>query len=93
MNIRDVARLARLRLSDEEAATYQAQLDGILAYVEHLKQVDVSGIEPTAHASPVYDVMREDAAREDLCLSREAALANAPAVSQDQFRLPKVVES
>jgi len=93
MNIRDVARLARLRLSDEEAATYQTQLDGILAYVEHLKQVDVSGIEPTAHASPVYDVMREDLAREDLCLSRDAVLANAPAVYQDQFRLPKVVES
>lgn len=91
MNIRQVASLARLELSDEEAERYQIQVEQILHYVEQLKAIDVSGIEPTAHAAAQYDVVREDVPGEP-GLTREEALANAPAVSQDQFRLPKVVD-
>lgn len=90
MKIRDVAHLARIALSDEEAARYQAQVDQILHYVEQLNAIDVEGIEPTAHAGAVFDVVREDVARESL--SQEAALHNAPAKAHDQFRMPKVVE-
>jgi len=91
MNIRDVATLARLELSDEEATRYQVQVDQILHYVEQLNRIDVSGIEPTAHAGALFDVVREDVTT-DQGLTREEALSNAPAVSHDQFRLPKVVE-
>lgn len=91
MNIRQVASLARLELSDEEAVRFQSQVDQILRYVEQLEAIDVSGIEPTAHAAPVFDVLREDIAREG-GLSLEEALGNAPSVSHEQFRLPKVVD-
>lgn len=91
MNIRQVASLARLELSDEEAERYQVQVEQILHYVEQLNKIDVSGIEPTSHAAAVFDVVREDVAGPG-GLTREEALSNAPAVSQDQFRLPKVVE-
>lgn len=91
MNIRSVAHLARIALSDEEAARYQEQMDQILKYIEQLNRIDVEGIEPTAHAGAVFDVVREDVAA-GTSLSQAAALSNAPAVSHDQFRMPKVVE-
>ncbi len=91
MNIRQVASLARLELTDEEAERYQGQIDQILRHVEQLSRIDVDGIEPTAHAAALFDVMREDLAAEG-GLTCEEALANAPAVAQDQFRLPKVIE-
>jgi aspartyl-tRNA(Asn)/glutamyl-tRNA(Gln) amidotransferase subunit C len=91
MKVRDVAHLARIALSDEEASRYQEQMDQILKYVEQLDRIDVTGIEPTAHAGAVFDVVREDIAT-GTSLSQEAALRNAPAVSHDQFRMPKVVE-
>ncbi len=91
MNIREIAHLARIELSDEEATRYQEQVEQILHYVEQLNLIDIDGIEPTAHAGAVFDIVREDRAS---CssLSQEAALANAPAVSHDKFRMPKVVE-
>jgi len=91
MNIRQVAALARLELSDDEAGRYQAQIEQILRYVEQLNAIDVGGIEPTAHAAALYDVVREDVPSGG-GLTREEALSNAPSVAQDQFRLPKVVE-
>ena len=91
MNIRQVASLARLELSDDEAERYQVQVEQILHYVEQLNRIDVSGIEPTAHAGALFDVVREDRVTKD-GLTREEALSNAPSVSHEQFRLPKVVE-
>ena len=91
MKVREVAHLARIALSDEEASRYQEQMDQILKYVEQLDRIDVTGIEPTAHAGAVFDVVREHVAT-GTSLSREAALQNAPAVSHDQFRMPKVVD-
>jgi aspartyl-tRNA(Asn)/glutamyl-tRNA(Gln) amidotransferase subunit C len=81
MNVRDVAHLARIRLTDEEATEYQSQLDQILQYVE-----------PTAHAEDIFDVIREDAAIATHQLSQEAVLANAPETAHDQIKMPKVVE-
>lgn len=92
MNVRDVARLARIRLTDDEAKEYQGQLDQILKYVEQLERLDVSGIEPTPHAEDIHNVVREDVARDDHRLSREDALHNAPETAHDQIKMPKVVE-
>lgn len=91
MNVRDVAKLARIDLTDEEAARYQKQMDEILAYVEQLEQIDVEGVEPTAHAGAVFDVVREDVVTET-SLPREAVLGNAPAVALDQIKMPKVID-
>jgi aspartyl-tRNA(Asn)/glutamyl-tRNA(Gln) amidotransferase subunit C len=91
MNIRSVAHLARIALTDEEAERYQEQVGQILKYIDQLNEIDVEGIEPTAHAGAVFNVVRQDVAT-GTSLSQEAALGNAPAVAHNQFRMPKVVE-
>ena len=60
LDVRYVAGLARLELSDEEIAEFQPQLNAIMEHVEALKELDIEGIEPTAHAAPVFDRMRND---------------------------------
>lgn len=90
LDIRAVAHLARVELTAEEAARYGAQLDDILHYVNQLAEVDVSGVEPTAHALPRVNVMRPD--QVSASLPREEALRNAPARGQDLFLVPKIVE-
>lgn len=91
MDVRKVAHLARIELTDEEAARYEEQIEKILGHIEQLKKLDVEGIEATAHASPVFDVMREDVATDE-SLPREAVLSNAPATALDQIKMPKVIE-
>jgi len=90
LDIRAVAHLARLELTPEEQTRYGAQLGDILRYVEQLQQVDVTGVEPTAHALPRFNVTRPDVVQPSLPL--EAALRNAPARGQDLFVVPKIVE-
>jgi aspartyl-tRNA(Asn)/glutamyl-tRNA(Gln) amidotransferase subunit C len=90
LNLDYVANLARLALTDAEKAQFAAQLGDILHYVDKLKQVDVSGVEPMAHASPVFNVWESDVARPGLAV--EAALRNAPAQRQHMIVVPKVVE-
>jgi aspartyl-tRNA(Asn)/glutamyl-tRNA(Gln) amidotransferase subunit C len=89
IDVRYVANLARLELNDEEIATFQVQLDAILGYVETLSQLDVSGIEATAHAVPVFGRMRTDDPHTSL--PPQAVLLNAPDQAQGQIRVPKVV--
>ena len=69
-----VADLARLQLSDEEKTRYQSQLEQVLDYMNQIDSIDVSGIEPTAHATPVYNVMREDVVSRCLARRRCATL-------------------
>ena len=90
INIDYVANLARLALTPEEKSRYARQLGDILHYVEKLKQVDVTGVEPMAHAAPVFNVWREDVARPGLTVGQ--ALQNAPAQRQHMIVVPKVVE-
>jgi aspartyl-tRNA(Asn)/glutamyl-tRNA(Gln) amidotransferase subunit C len=90
INIDYVANLARLALTPEEKIRYARQLGDILHYVEKLKAVDVTGVEPTAHASPVFNVWREDIPQPGLTV--EQALRNAPAQRQQMIVVPKVVE-
>ncbi len=89
-DVRYTAQLARLQLSDEETAKFQAQLSQVLAYMEKLEKVDVSGVEPTAHANAVFNVFREDAPRD--WFAPEDGLGNAPRAANQLFIVPKVIE-
>jgi aspartyl-tRNA(Asn)/glutamyl-tRNA(Gln) amidotransferase subunit C len=90
LDVRDVARLARIELTDDEAATFKSQLGRVLEYVEQLNALDVSSVEPTAHANPVFNVLRTDEARPGL--ERNAALANAPHAANNLVVVTKVIE-
>jgi aspartyl-tRNA(Asn)/glutamyl-tRNA(Gln) amidotransferase subunit C len=90
IDVKYVAHLARLSLSPDEEQKIGAQLGNILAYIEKLKEVDVTGVEPTAHAFPLVNVTRPDEVRPSL--SNEAALRNAPAQANGLFIVPKIVE-
>ena len=85
-----VAMLARLSLTPEQTQKLSAQLQQIVAYVEKLKEVDVDGIEPTAHATPVTNVFRADEPRD--CGDTSPYLKNAPQQANSLFIVPKIVE-
>lgn len=90
LNLDHVAKLARLALSPAEKAKFSQQLGDVLHHIEQLAKVDVTGIEPTAHAFPVVNVWADDVARPGLPV--EAALQNAPAQRDHMIVVPKVVE-
>jgi aspartyl-tRNA(Asn)/glutamyl-tRNA(Gln) amidotransferase subunit C len=90
IDIHRIATLSRLKLTDADATQYSAQLASILDYVNVLEKYDLSGVEPSAHAMPVFDVWRDDVAAPSF--TSDQALANAPRKSQDQFMIGKVVE-
>lgn len=90
IDVKYVAHLARLSLTPEEEKKIGEQLGSILGYIEKLKEVDVSGVEPTAHAFPLVNVTRKDEVRPGL--SNEEALMNAPAKANGLFLVPKIVE-
>lgn len=85
-----VAQLARLDLSPEETRAFQEGIARIVQYVQLLDEADVTGVEPTAHASPIFNVFREDAPGP--CVDREPVLANAPDTVNDELvRVPPVL--
>ncbi|HMJ66940.1 MAG TPA: Asp-tRNA(Asn)/Glu-tRNA(Gln) amidotransferase subunit GatC [Candidatus Binatia bacterium] len=90
LNVKYVAHLARLSLTPEEEQKFAAQLGQVLGYIEKLRQIDVSRVEPTAHATPLSNIMRSDERRPSL--SNEEALRNAPARANGLFVVPKIVE-
>jgi aspartyl-tRNA(Asn)/glutamyl-tRNA(Gln) amidotransferase subunit C len=81
-----VARLARLRLSDEEVERISEELSSILEHVERINELDLDGVEPTSHVVDLENVLRPDEPRP--CLPREVALANAPDATDEGFRVP-----
>lgn len=89
-DVQYVAHLARLNLTPAEKQQLGAQLGDILGYIEKLKEVDVSGVEPTAHPFPLVNVTRKDEPRPSL--SHEDALRNAPQKNGGLFTVPKIVE-
>ena len=89
-DVQYVARLARIELTPAEEQKLGAQLDSILGYIEKLKELDVSTVEPTAHAVPLVNVTRLDEVRPGL--SNEEALRNAPARAAGLFIVPKIIE-
>jgi len=85
-----VAELARLELPPEQAAQLQGELESIVHYIDELKEVDVTGVEPTAHAARLFNVWREDAV--GASLPRDTMLANAPETVEDELiRVPQVL--
>jgi aspartyl-tRNA(Asn)/glutamyl-tRNA(Gln) amidotransferase subunit C len=90
LDVAYVAKLARINLTEDEAKLFQQQLDDVLNYVEKLREVDVTGVEASAHAVPVFNVFREDAPRH--WFTAEQALSNAPRQADGLFIVPKVVE-
>ncbi|HKI71951.1 MAG TPA: Asp-tRNA(Asn)/Glu-tRNA(Gln) amidotransferase subunit GatC [Verrucomicrobiae bacterium] len=89
-DVRYAARLAHIELTRAEEQKLSAQLANILGYVEKLKELEVSQVEPTAHAVPMANVTRPDEVRPGL--TNEEALRNAPATAGGLFLVPKIVE-
>lgn len=87
--VRKIADLARLTLTEEEVGLFSTQLTGILGFAESLNAIDVSGINPTAHAVEVSNVFREDVTRDAGVIGR--ALEAAPKAEEGFFLVPKVL--
>ena len=88
--LRKVAHLARLELSPQEEAPMLQSLESVLSWMEQLNEIDTTGIEPLTHISDRMNALREDMAQNHL--TREQALANAPAMDEAFFKVPKVIE-
>lgn len=89
-DVKYVANLARIALSGAEEEKLSTQLGNILNYIEKLKELDVSQVEPTAHAVPLINVFRADEIQPSI--SNEEALRNAPSKANGLFLVPKIVE-
>lgn len=89
-DVRYVANLANLQLSDEEVELYTKDLSRILEYMDLLNEVDTTGVEPLNHVIELKSRLRKDEAKDPL--SHEDALKNAPDADSDYFRVPKVIE-
>ncbi len=85
-----VAHLARLKLSEDEADKFTAQMGQILSYFEKLTELNTEGIEPTSHSVPMVNAFREDLVKPSLLV--EDALANAPDKEGNFFKVPKIIE-
>ena len=90
MDVGYVAKLACVNLTEEEKTLFQGQLDQVLHYVEQLNELDVSGVEPTAHAIPVYNVLRKDEV--GTSLNHDQVMANAPSAADGHVRVPKIID-
>ncbi|MCL4113298.1 UNVERIFIED_CONTAM: hypothetical protein GTU68_007628 [Idotea baltica] len=88
--VEKVARLGRLKLTDEELDRFADQLGSVLTYVDMLNEVDTDNVEPMAHAVELTNVLREDVAIESL--PREAALSNAPLTDGKYFLVPQILD-
>ena len=88
--VRRVALLSRLELSDKEVTQFSGQLSAIVEYIEKLNELDTEKVEPLAHCLPVHNVLRDDIPRESL--SNDAALANAPERENEYFKVPKILD-
>ena len=90
IDVKYVAHLARLALTPDEEKKLGAQLGNILGYIEKLRELDVTNVEPTAHAVPMVNVTRADEIRPSL--AHAEALRNAPRQAGGLFIVPKIVE-
>jgi len=88
--VRHVAVLSRLKLSEGEVATFSRQLSAMLEYVDKLNELDTSDVEPTVHAVPISNVLRDDEPEEPMAV--DEALANAPQREGSFYRVPKVLD-
>lgn len=88
--VRHVARLARLELTEEEVERFTRQLGDILQAAARLQELDTEGVDPTFYPLPLQNVMRPDEVRPSL--PREQVLRNAPEQEQHMFKVPRIIE-
>ena len=89
-DVRHIATLSRLTVPETEMEKFTEQFNQIINYADILQQIDTTDIEPTAHVLPVANVLREDVVQEGV--AHEDAMKNAPAVHNDGFKVPRVIE-
>ncbi|MDP3789670.1 MAG: Asp-tRNA(Asn)/Glu-tRNA(Gln) amidotransferase subunit GatC [Candidatus Omnitrophota bacterium] len=89
-DVKYIANLARLKLTEKETEYFTGQLSNIIGYVDQLKELDTANIEPTTHAMPIQNVFREDTVKPSLKV--EDALNNAPAKENSLFKVPRIIE-
>lgn len=87
--VRHVARLSRLKLSEDEVGYFRQQLSGVIDYVDKLGELDVSDVEPMAHPTDMTNRFRDDRPRQGMPVAQ--ALANAPQADPPFFKVPKVL--
>ncbi|MCD5325364.1 MULTISPECIES: Asp-tRNA(Asn)/Glu-tRNA(Gln) amidotransferase subunit GatC [Pontibacillus] len=88
--VKHVAHLARLHVSEEEAERFTKQLDDIISFAEQLNELDTEGVEPTTHVQDLKNVMRKDEPKK--WITQEEALKNAPETQDGQIRVPSILE-
>lgn len=89
-DVKYVANLARLQLSDEEVNQLKSDMNRILDYMETLNELDTSDVEPLEHVTEMNVLFRKDEAKDPL--PHDEALKNAPDADSDYFRVPRVIE-
>lgn len=87
-DVKHVAKLARLELTEAEIEQFSKQLGDILKYVEQMNEVDTQNVEPMAHPIPVVNVMREDVVKYEQ--TKEELMKNAPSEEDGFFKVPKI---
>jgi len=90
-DVRKVAKLSRLKISDADVARFSTQLTSVLGYVDQLKEANVEGVEPMAHPLPLKNVLREDVVKPSL--ATDVVLSNAPSKDGPFFTVPKVLDT
>ncbi|MHC0038319.1 Asp-tRNA(Asn)/Glu-tRNA(Gln) amidotransferase subunit GatC [Pseudoneobacillus sp. C159] len=88
--VKHVAHLARLAISEEEVEIFTNQLDAIITFAEQLNELNTDGVEPTSHVLDIKNVLREDKAEQGV--PREEVLKNAPEHQNGQFKVPSILE-
>jgi aspartyl-tRNA(Asn)/glutamyl-tRNA(Gln) amidotransferase subunit C len=89
IDVRHVAKLARIALTDDEVATYGAQLENLLEHVAALERLPTGDVAPTAQVIPAHNVVRDDVVRPSL--PRDVVLAAAPQAQGPYFRVPRII--
>ncbi|GEN46199.1 aspartyl-tRNA(Asn)/glutamyl-tRNA(Gln) amidotransferase subunit C [Alkalibacillus filiformis] len=89
--VKHVANLARLSITEQEAEKYSEQLSAIIDFSELLNELDTSNVEPTTHVLEMKNIVRKDEPKE--WISKEDALKNAPDQKDGQFRVPSILDS
>lgn len=89
-DVKYIANLARLKLTEKETEYFTGQLSNIIRYIDQLKVLDTTNIEPTAHVMPIQNVFREDVVKPSLKV--EDVLKNAPAKEDNLFKVPRIIE-
>lgn len=87
-DVRHVAMLARLALTDEQVTTLTAEIGSVLGHIDALQRLDLEGVQPTAHPLSMTNATRADVVH--ACLPRELALKNAPATDGTAFLIPAI---